>query len=233
MLLYWKGCMSRYRTKSIIEAIEKILSYLNIKYITLEDEGCCGSILYRTGQIRDALKITEKNIEKFKSLGIKEIITSCPGCLRTISKDYSNYYNISFKIYHFSQFLLKFKELLKLKELNAIVTYHDPCHLGRHVGVFDEPREVLANIPGLKFIEFERTAHNAWCCGAGAGVMSGFPELARFAATERLKEAKGIGANYISSTCPFCELNLKRAEDVAKLGIEIGDILQLLEKSLR
>jgi Fe-S oxidoreductase len=225
MLLYWKGCMSRYRTKSIIEAVEKILSYLNINYITLEDEGCCGSILYRTGQIKDAIKISEKNIEKLKSLGVREIITSCPGCFRTISKDYSNYYDIPFKVYHFSQFLLKFKEQLKLKELNATVTYHDPCHLGRHMGVYEEPREIIKLVPKLKFIEMKYNRNKALCCGYGGGVRSVYPEVAIEVSNSLLSEVNN-DIDFIVTSCPFCKYSLSNKIKVLDISELIAMVLE-------
>jgi heterodisulfide reductase subunit D len=239
-IVYFAGCTGPYRTPEVCEATVNLLELANADFTVLYgDEWCCGSPLYMIGLWEESKETLEHNISVVESLGASKVITACAGCFRQLHEGYKKLgiSKPSFEVLHASQLFAEYLNSGKLKPKSTptdkVVTYHDPCHLGRHVGVFDEPREVLANIPGLKFIEFERTAHNAWCCGAGAGVMSGFPELARFAATERLKEAKGIGANYVSTACPFCVLNLKRTEDAMKFGIEVGDILQLLEKSLR
>ena len=94
------------------------------------------------------------------------------------------------------------------KAVRKKVTYHDPCHLGRYTGVYDAPRRILEAIPGIELVEMPRNRQNAFCCGAGAGVMSGFPDFARTVASERTREAAGTGAAALVTACPFCEQNL-------------------------
>ena len=108
------------------------------------------------------------------------------------------------------------------------VTYHDPCHLGRYCEVYDAPREVLAAIPGLELVEMQRSRDNAWCCGAGAGVRTAFPEFAAWSAGERLYEAKETGAEAVVTACPFCEQNLRNVAD----GFEVMSVVDLLARSL-
>ena len=96
------------------------------------------------------------------------------------------------------------------------ITYHDPCHIGRHMGIYKPPREVLKKIPGLELLEMNRNKHNAWCCGSGGGVRSAFKDLSTFAANERIEEAKETTAEAIVSCCPFClnqfKANIKNNE---------------------
>ncbi|MDH5806188.1 MAG: (Fe-S)-binding protein [Candidatus Methanomethylicaceae archaeon] len=239
-IVYFAGCTGPFRTPEVCESTVNLLEAANADFTVLYgDEWCCGSPLYMIGLWEEAKETLEHNIAVMEDLGISRVVTACAGCFRQLYEGYKKLglSKPSFEVLHASQLLCEYINSGKIKPKSVptdkVVTYHDPCHIGRHIGIFDEPREVLANIPGIKFVEFERTAHHAWCCGAGAGVMSGYPELARFAATERLKEAKVVGASYVSSACPFCVLNLKRAEEAGKFGLEIGDIVQLLEKSLR
>lgn len=239
-IVYFAGCTGPFRTPEVCESTVNLLEAANADFTVLYgDEWCCGSPLYMIGLWEEAKETLEHNIAVMEDLGISRVVTACAGCFRQLYEGYKKLglSKPSFEVLHTSQLLCEYINSGKIKPKSVptdkVVTYHDPCHIGRHIGIFDEPREVLANIPGIKFVEFERTAHHAWCCGAGAGVMSGYPELARFAATERLKEAKVVGASYVSSACPFCVLNLKRAEEAGKFGLEIGDIVQLLEKSLR
>ncbi|MCS7098479.1 MAG: (Fe-S)-binding protein [Candidatus Methanomethyliaceae archaeon] len=239
-IAYFAGCTGPYRTPEVCEATTALLEAAGADFTILGgDEWCCGSPLYMVGLWEESKETLEHNIALLEDLGISRFISTCAGCFRQfyegpkklgISKP-------SFEVLHSSQLLCEYINSGRIKPKSIptekVITYHDPCHLGRHVGIFDDPREILSNLPGVKFIEFERTAHHAWCCGAGAGVMSGYPELARFAAIERLKEAKGVGASYISTACPFCVLNMKRADEAVGFGLEIGDVVQLLERSLR
>jgi heterodisulfide reductase subunit D len=115
-------------------------------------------------------------------------------------------------------------------EFNKTVTYHDPCHLGRHAEVYDIPRDVYKSIPGLKFVEMRRIKENAWCCGAGGGVKIGYPDWALEISKERLEEAKETDAEVLSSTCPFCKTNLNDANDKYNAGFVILDLIEILDK---
>ena len=115
------------------------------------------------------------------------------------------------------------------------VTYHDPCHLGRHLGdsgVYEPPRSVLKSLPGIELVEMERNRENAWCCGAGAGVSQANVDLALWTANERLKEAVSTGATALVTACPWCERNFKDAVQAFEEKIEIYDIAEIVHKAL-
>ena len=119
---------------------------------------------------------------------------------------------------------------IKLKKpVKAKVTYHDPCHLGRYTGVYDAPREILEAIPGVELVEMPRNRANAFCCGAGAGVRTAFPEFAGWVAGERVREAESTGAEMLVTACPFCEQNLGEA---CGPGMRLADILELVRESM-
>ncbi len=243
---YFVGCTASYRRPEIANATVRMLNHFDIEpQILGPDEYCCCSPLIRTGQVRkpiyektesgkmkrigilDVSEIIRNNIEKIEEKGIENLIFSCAGCYRTVTLDWSAYYRAMEGILptdtiHLVQFLamkLKKGELHWKKDYPEKVTYHDPCHLGRHVGVFDAPREVLKSIPGLELIEMDRHGHNSKCCGAGGGFKAGFGESALNVAERRLEDAINTGATTIVSACVFCKLNF--ADAIRKRGADI------------
>ena len=234
-LAYFVGCTSSYREQSVAIATAEILNSLKVEFKILNDERCCGSPVFMTGQTVKAKEIAEKNVNTFKEAGIDKIITSCAGCYRMLKEIYPKKLNQihGIKIVHLPEFLLNKLDdgALKFnKNLNIKITYHDPCHIGRHMGIYESPRELLKKIPGIELVEMPRNRHNAWCCGSGGGVRSSFKELSNFAADERIKEAKETSAEAIVSSCPFC-LNQFKA-NVKNNEIQVYDISELIKKAL-
>lgn len=234
-LAYFVGCTSSYREKSVAVSTTEILSSLNVDFKILKEEHCCGSPVYMTGQVDEAKTIAESNVKIFKDAGIEKIITSCAGCYRMLKEIYPNKFDIDYgiEIIHLPDFLLeKFNdgELKLNKNLNMTITYHDPCHIGRHMGIYEPPRELLKKIPGIELLEMTRNRYNAWCCGSGGGVRSAFKELSEFAAKERIEEAKDTKAGAIVTSCPFC-LNQFKA-NVKNNEIQAFDVSEIVRKAI-
>jgi len=234
-LAYFVGCTSSYREKEIAIATAEILNSLKVEFKILKDERCCGSPVYMTGQTEIAKEIAENNVNAFKEAGIDKIITSCAGCYRMLKEIYPKKFNQvhGIKIVHLPEFLLNKLDDGKLqfnKNLHMKITYHDPCHIGRHMGIYESPRELLKKIPGIELVEMRRNRQNAWCCGSGGGVRSSFKELSSFAADERIKEAKEISAEAIVSSCPFCLNQFKT--NIKNDDIQVYDISELVKKAL-
>jgi len=231
--VYFIGCTSNYRQKNLRDATLRFLKKINLDF-TLIDEHCCTSPIIRTGQIEPVKEFMNYNIDKIKEVGATKVITSCAGCCRTLKVDFAKQgVNHDLEIYHTSEVVKRFLDEGKIKftsEFNKTVTYHDPCHIGRHMGLYEEPREVYKQIPGIKFIEMGRNRENAWCCGAGGGVKIGYPEWAVEISKERLEEAKETGATILSSTCPFCRTNLSDANEEFNLGLEVIDLIEILDQ---
>jgi Fe-S oxidoreductase len=232
--VYFIGCTSNYRQKELRASTIRFLKKANIDF-TLIDEHCCTSPLLRTGQIEPAKAFMQYNIAQIKKTGATKIITSCAGCYRTIKEDFKKFgVNYDFKVYHTAELV---KELLDRGAIqikgnySKKVTYHDPCHLGRHAGIYEAPREVYKKIPGIEFIEMKRNRENAWCCGAGGGVKIGYPDWAVNISGDRLQEAQKTGAKVLSSTCPFCRTNLSDANEIYEMGLEVLDLIEILDKS--
>lgn len=234
-LAYFIGCTTSYREKEVAIATSEILNSLDIEFRILDDERCCGSPVYMTGQTDKAKTIAEENIKIFKEAGIEKIITSCAGCYRTLKDTYPNKFGLDhgIEIFHLPEFLLDKMENGELKfnkHLNMKITYHDPCHIGRHMGIYEPPREVLKNIPGIELIEMDRNRQNAWCCGSGGGVRSAFKKMSAFAANERIMEAKETKAEAIVSCCPFCLNQFK--SNIKNNEIKAFDLSELVRKIL-
>ncbi len=231
--IYYIGCTSNYRQKNLRDATLRFLKKANLDF-TLVDEHCCCSPIIRTGQLSPVKDFINYNITQIRNAGATKVITSCAGCYRTLKNDWIKYSTeYGFEVYHTVELVKQLLDEGKLKfksEYNKTVTYHDPCHVGRHSGLYEVPREVYKKIPGLKLVEMKRNRENAWCCGAGGGVKIGYPDWSVEISGERLEEAKEIGATIISSICPFCRTNLSDANDKYNMGFEVIDLIEILDQ---
>lgn len=232
-VLYWRGCMSRLRVRSIADSTEKLLSKMGVGYDTLgKGEGCCGSVLKRTGQVEAAVAVAKETAKRIKGRGFTDVVTSCPGCYRTMADEYRAYFGEPpFRVEHISQFLYKRAALLKdhLKPMNMRVAYHDPCHLGRHMGVYEEPRELIRMVPGVELIEFRQNRERSVCCGSGGGVRSTLPELSLEVSKTVLAEMPEV--DLLVTSCPFCNYNLKEGGKAA--GLQVVDLPEFILKAWR
>ncbi len=205
-MLYFKGCIAKEKLTSISDAVETILQEADVKYKTHNHERCCGSVLLRTGFYDDAKEQMQNNIEYLEN---ETILVSCAGCYKTLKKDYSEMFGVNLDVIHTSQLfegLIK-ENKIKLHNSNLKVTYHDPCHLGRHMDEYDSARNIICEC--AKLVEMKHIRENSNCCGSGGGVKSAFPELSKNIANRRIKEAKSTESNMLLTSCPFCKLNLK------------------------
>jgi len=231
--VFFAGCTASYRMNAPAKAGVTVLSRGGMSLNTLgADEWCCTSPALRTGQTKLTAKFAENNITKAERLGARSMVMTCAGCFKTTSHDYGHYYgNPPFPVEHFTQtaaHLIKDKKLKFTKEIKAKVTYHDPCHLGRHAHVFDEPRECIKAVPGIQFVEMKHTKMDSRCCGAGGGFKSAHNDFAVNIAAERVKEAVETGAEILVTACPFCVLNLTQGAKKIGANIKVMDISELL-----
>lgn len=223
---YYAGCTATFRSKATAKATLSILDKLGEDYTTV-DETCCGSVMQRVGWPQeDVTELMKRNVEAIKSLGVETLVLSCAGCYRMFKIEYPKYVDVPFEVLHITEYLAK--KDLKLKPMSGVATYHDPCHLGRHCGVYDAPREVIAKIPGLEFREMEYSGKTSHCCGGGGGVRSAYPEASMDIASTRLDEASF--ADMIITTCPFCVNNLDAAKGDRK--IVVRDLVEIVDELL-
>jgi Fe-S oxidoreductase len=231
-VLYFAGCTSSYRRPEIATATAKILDKASVRFEVLDDEWCCGSPLLRTGQADAAKKQAEHNIGLINKSGAETVITSCAGCYRSFVKDYPDKLGLKPKprVLHITQFLeslLSDRGIEPPSNIKGLkVTYHDPCHLGRHCAVYNPPRNLLKRAE-IDLVEMKRNRENAWCCGSGGGVKSAFNNMAVKTATSRIEEAHQTGVETLVSACPFCKHNLLDGAKEAQIKMSVIDIVEL------
>jgi len=240
-IVYFTGCTAGYKQLALAFATSRVLNKLGIEFTMLgEEEWCCGSALIRTGQVHVddvARNLAKHNVEAIKAKGATKVLYACAGCFRASKVDWPRLLGeeLPFEVIHITEFLqdlIKEDKIKWEKTIDKTVTYHDPCHLGRHVGVYDAPRFVLEHIPGVKFVEMDRVKEFQRCCGAGGGVKAGIPDLALGVAESRVKDALDTNADILSSACPFCKRNLMDGRDSLKADIEVEDIIVLVAQAL-
>jgi Fe-S oxidoreductase len=228
-----------YSTASLLDKAGVNWGYLG------EKEICCGSITMRLGE-QDVFKsLVKRNVELLNDLydnyGMRTIVTSCSGCFKSLFQDYDEFADydggvgkIKAEILHTTLFVKRLVDEGKLQFVNGFkfkATYHDPCHLGRHCHVYETPRELLQSIPGVEFSDMFRNRKYSLCCGSGGGMKGGYPDIATNIATERVQEAEGTMAEYIVTTCPFCEQNFRDAIKGSNSKIKLIDLVQIMALS--
>jgi Fe-S oxidoreductase len=215
-MLYFKGCVVREKLPGIADATEKILKMAGIDYTMLDNESCCGSFLMRTGFKEEAEEVMKNNLENIMAAKEKTVLVSCAGCYNTLKNDYKAIFNVELDVMHTSELVKELidKNKIHVKSTGKTVTYHDPCHLGRHSGIYEEPRAAIKT--SAELVEMTRTRERSRCCGAGSGVKSAFPELALEVGSRRIQDAEEVGAEILVTTCSFCILNLENALEKSK-----------------
>jgi heterodisulfide reductase subunit D len=235
-VLYFVGCTSALTPdiESVAINTAQIFNKLKVDFSVFgEHEVCCGSVAMRTGDRKAFDVVATKNYELFKKSGVKTIVISCAGCYRTLKLDYADYLkDLGIEVLHTVEFLYRLinEKDIQFKKLDLNTTYHDPCHTGRHVGLYEEPREILKRVANLT--EMKTIKQSAKCCGAGGGVKKGFPELALEIAKSRVQEAEETGAEYLVSICPFCYRNLSDAINAMGSNIKMVDLMELVNNAL-
>ncbi len=217
----------------------KILNYIGITPVLLKEERCCGHDLLWQGDFENFKKLAEFNINLIKNSGVKKIIFSCPECYRTFKIDYSKYFGFNIEMYHISEIVSEAirENKIRLKGIDKVITFQDPCRLGRHLGIYEEPRNVLQSIPKLTLKEMNHNKNRAICCGVSAWMnCSNYSKRIQIT---RLKEAKETGADLLVTACPKCEIHFncamketpeaQRPEDIK---IEIKNLVNLVAEAL-
>lgn len=227
-VLYFVGCYLSYdpRMKKVAVATANILKKAGVRFGILgEKESCCGESIRKTGSEEVFKNLAKENIKTFIDRGVKKIVVSSPHCYHTFKNEYPEFM-VKFEVVHINQYLLELindGRLVLDGEFPKKVTYHDPCYLGRHNGVYDEPRDVLRKISGLELVEMEEFGKNSLCCGGGGGrIWMDTPQEERFSDI-RLKQAESSGAKVLATSCPYCITNFEES----RLNLGYEDILQV------
>ncbi len=237
-MLYFVGCAPAYdsRVQEVARALAKTFATAGIDFGILgNEESCCGSEIRRMGEEGLFEMLRENNLELFHKYGIRRIVTTSPHCYNVLKNEYQDN---SFEVEHYAQLLARLVEEGKLtftKKVEKRVAYHDPCFLGKQNGVFEEPRTVLRSIPGVEFIDFDRSRERSLCCEGGGGRMwVEAAESEERLATIRVRDAVELGVDVLATACPFCLLNLEDAVKTSGVGdkLQVRDIAELVCEAL-
>lgn len=233
-ILWWVGCTPAYdeRVQKVARALANLLNLVGVDYGILgNEERCCGNCALTVGEEGLFQELKEKNLEAINATKAEKCITTSPHCFNAFKNEYSG---IDAEILHYTQLLNEIKDSLNFSgKFSLTVTYQDPCYLGRYNGIYDEPREILKNVPGLELTEMNRVRENSLCCGGGGGRIWMESEPEERLAIPRLKEALETGADVLATACPFCMLNFEDARKVinAEDEIKILDIAEIVLKA--
>jgi Fe-S oxidoreductase len=237
--LYFPGCYLCYdpRGKKVGRATAQILNAAGVDYGILgSQENCCGESVRKTGDEPLFKRLARDNIKTFIENGVKKILVSSPHCYHTFKNEYPDF-GANFEVIHISQLLFQLVKEGKLKPSKTYgkkVAYHDPCYLGRHNGIYDEPREVLKKVPGLELKELPDARVDSLCCGGGGGrVWMETVKGERFGDL-RVEQAIAVGAEVLVTACPYCITMFEdsRITIGATEKIEIKDITEIVQESL-
>jgi Fe-S oxidoreductase len=234
-VLYFVGCYLSYdpRLKKVAKATTEILNKAGVDFGILgTKESCCGESVRKTGGEDVFKELAKQNIKTFIDNGVKKIVVSSPHCFETFKNEYPEFM-VNFEVIHITQFISELIEEGRLEltgEYDKKVTYHDPCYLGRHNDVYDEPRNILKSISGLELSEMADTRKNSLCCGGGGGrIWMDTPKGERFSDL-RLDQAKDIEAEVLVTACPYCITMFEdsRLNKEYENALEVKDITEII-----
>jgi len=236
-ILYFPGCYLSYdpRLKKVARATAGILNKAGIDFGILGSmENCCGESIRKTGDEDLFKRLARENIKTFIDHGVKKILVSSPHCYHTFKNEYPEF-RVNFEVVHIAPYLFELIHAGRIeitKEYGKKVTYHDPCYLGRHNGIYDEPREALKQIPGLELKEMPESRLDSLCCGGGGGrIWMETPKGERFSDL-RLEQAIGVGAEVLATSCPYCIANFEDSRLTLNVteSLEVKDITEIIHE---
>jgi Fe-S oxidoreductase len=238
-ILYFPGCYPSYdpRLKKVAVATAKILNKADVDFGILgEKENCCGESIRKTGDEELFKRLARENIKAFIDNGVKKILVSSPHCYHTFKNEYPEFM-VEFEVMHITQYLFQLIREGRLELINEYgkrITYHDPCYLGRHNGIYDEPREVLNKVPGLELREMPDSREDSLCCGGGGGRIWMETEKGERFSDLRIEQAMGVGAEVLVTACPYCITMFEDSRltmDVTE-KMEIKDITEIIGETI-
>ncbi|MGV3563452.1 MAG: (Fe-S)-binding protein [Nocardioides sp.] len=246
--LFWVGCAGAYedRAKKTTRAVAELLDMAGVSFGVLGNgETCTGDPARRAGNEFVFQGLAQQNVENFKEYRVKKVVSTCAHCFNTLKNEYKEF-GVELEVVHHTQLLNRLVREGKLTPVSAgpgahkrSITYHDPCYIGRHNGVYSPPRELLQVLPGAEYVEMERHSEKSFCCGAGGARMWMEENYGERINMNRTNEAVGTGADQIAVGCPFCRvmlsdgLTMKQSKGEAREEVEILDVAQMLLASVK
>jgi len=245
-VLYFVGCLPYFDaffsdvevdTLSIARGAIRILNRLGITPVVMRNERCCGHDLFWTGQVEAVRRLAEHNVQAIRAAGAKRVLFSCAECYRTFKLDYPALVGeLGFEVLHLAEYLAGQLDVLGGLEMRSerVVTFHDPCRLGRHLGVYEPPRAVLSALPGVQLREMAKHAETAICCGTSAWMSC--DRYSKAMQRARLESARAIGAELLVTSCPKCSIHftcaMKSQDFPEEARIQVKDLTVLVAEAL-
>jgi Fe-S oxidoreductase len=231
-VLFWVGCAGAYdsRYKKVTQSFAKLMKLAGIKFAILgTEEKCNGDPARRMGNEYLAQTLIQENVTTLNNYNVKKIVTTCPHCLQSLGKEYTQF-NGNYEVVHHTTFLQSLIEngALKVKaEKKDTIVFHDPCYLGRYNDTYDAPRNVLDRVAGER-VEMRRSRDKSFCCGAGGGRMWMEEHEGKRVNIERTEEALATGAHTIGTGCPFCMTMLTDGVKAKEAAVQVKDVAELV-----
>jgi len=239
-ILYFTCCIPAYDPKiqRVARATVDILKKAGVDFGILLDAGlsCCGESVRKAGQESTFQSLAQNNIGLFNEAGVNRVVVASPHCYHTIKNEYPEFGG-DFEVIHLTQYLaelIKQGRLKLTKKLNKKVAYHDPCYLGRHNDVYDEPRQILESIPGLELVEMYNYREDSLCCGGGGGGVWEETKKGERFSDIRVEQALEVGADILAAACPYCMVMFEDSILTSDKGdvIEVRDIAELVQEAI-
>lgn len=245
-VLFWVGCTAALdeRVVKVVLAMVNILQRARVNFGILDEETCCGDPARRIGYELLYQELAQKNINSFKKYRPRKIVTLCPHCFNTIKHEYPQLdpeltkEEFKYEVLHHTQFIAQLIREGRLKpntHMNRVITYHDPCYLGRYNDIYREPRQILASIPGIKRLEMKRSKERSLCCGGGGGHLWMEEERGKRVNELRILDIAKTGAGTGITACPYCLHMLENAVEEKGLReqLKLLDIAELLDEAIK
>jgi len=236
---FFVGCTPSYVRRSVAGEAVALLDKLGVDYTIASDEWCCAHPLLSAGEVNRAADFMRHNITTLKNLGVEQILFLCPGCQATFTYDLPEVLDQPLPFETRNILELIGNELdngritLDAMPAGTVMTYHDPCTLGRLLKIYDAPRRIIRAFPGARFIEMPRNRQDSFCCGAGSYVRYDFPELTNTAGLQRWNEAVETHASMLLTSCVSCLTEFQQVKSQTKDQLEVVDLISLVNKQVR
>jgi Fe-S oxidoreductase len=237
-LLFYIGCTPAYdpRVQPVTRALAAVFQQADIEFGTMGiDEMCCGNEIRRIGEIEGFEDMVEGFHEMLEEFQARRMVTVSPHCFNTFKNEYGE---MPFPVQHYTQLLAELVDGGQLafgQEVHKKVTYHDPCFLGKHNQIYEEPRYILQQIPGVEFEDLDRSRERSVCCEGGGGRMwAEGTNVEERLAHQRVRDAVDMGAEVLAVACPFCLLTLEDAVKILSLEdkLQVMDIMELVARAI-